>query len=148
MNSSLVWYSRVSCFGGYPTIFSWICFTNGKLQYDGFLQYHCRQHFVSNLEREYLFRCLHFDNSCFFLQQVISPVGTVSNFPFKYKKYQLFELKLHRKPFRTISRWWLVDFFICHNSFDNSMSLLYFINLNDVWWFEYHSLNVFSAVLK
>ena len=50
---TLVWYSEFHI-GGYPTIFSQICFTNVKLQYC-FLQNTWPQSFVSNIESVYLF---------------------------------------------------------------------------------------------
>ena len=58
-NTALVWYSEFHV-GGCPNIFSQVCFTNGRLQYNGFLQYNWCQSFMPCLERVPLFWCLHF----------------------------------------------------------------------------------------
>ena len=84
-NTTLVWYSEFHA-GGYPTIFSWIWLTNGKLQYNAFLQYNWRQPFVSYLESMYLFWCLHLDISFVFLLSKLFPrYVVISNFSFKHK---------------------------------------------------------------
>ena len=79
-NATLVRYSEFHA-SGYAAVFSWIWFTKGKLQYNGFLQYNWRQFFVLYLESVYLFWYLHFDIcSIFLVRKIISSVG--SNFQF------------------------------------------------------------------
>ena len=107
---------------GYPTIFSRICFTNGKLQCNCFLQYIWRQSFVSYLENLYFFWCLHFDiNSGFLFSKLFPPHLAISNFSFKNKKH-LFESVLQEEHFQTISHvitGVCPDFFIRHTLLDN-----------------------------
>ena len=65
-NTTLVRYSEFHA-GGYPTIFSRIWLTKGKLPYNRLLKYNWRQCFVSYLESMYLLWCLHLDISSVFL---------------------------------------------------------------------------------